>query len=113
MPIMRACDVLAHPFTRYPGGFVSAKTAFVSRGGHHAGNGSTGDVFGTGGADSHGKRIVTMHGDRRLLKSPHAPLHDRPTERIWSPLVARHEPVGVRRFRPGQPRQRQICLVEA
>lgn len=68
MPIMRAGDVLAHPFTRHPGGFVSAKTAFVSRGGHHAGNGSPGNVFGTGGADGHGNRTVTMHGDRRTLK---------------------------------------------
>ena len=106
MPIMRAGDVLAHPFTRYPGGFVSAKSAFVSRGGHHARNGSTGNVFGTGGADSHGKRIVTMHGDCHLLKSPHALLHDRPAERVLSPIVVRHEPVGVRQVGPGQPRQR-------
>ena len=106
MPIMRAGDVLAHPFTRYPGGFVSAKSAFVSRGGHHARNGSTGNVFGIGGADSHGKRIVTMHGDCHLLKSPHALLHDRPAERVLSPIVVRHEPVGVRRVGPGQPRQR-------
>ena len=57
MPIMHAGDVLAHSFTRHPGGFVSAKTASVSRGGHHAGNGSPGNLSGTGGEDGHGKRI--------------------------------------------------------
>ncbi|MEC8585318.1 MAG: hypothetical protein VXY81_12070, partial [Pseudomonadota bacterium] len=49
--------VLAKQLARHPGGFVSAKTAFVSRGGHHAGNGSPGNLSGTGGEDGHGKRI--------------------------------------------------------
>ena len=29
LPIMEAGDVLAHPFTRHPGGFISAETGEV------------------------------------------------------------------------------------
>ena len=29
MPLMDAGDVLAHPFTRHPGGFISAETGEV------------------------------------------------------------------------------------
>ena len=51
-----------------------------------------------------------MHGDQRLLKSPRALFHHRPTDRVSSPLVARHEPIVARRVGPGQPRQFQICF---